>query len=281
MPSTVLRLKHHYVQTAGGQVHATTMGAGQPLVLIPHGGRSARMYRKLQPALSAHFTVTGIDPPGTGNSYQPAEPVSLDALADDVHLALTMLTDEPALVYGMNGGNKIAASIASRHPDDVAGLIFAGLTHSIVVENSHRQRTLGGHESVTKLLNPAESPEDSWRRQALEAFSFPADRSTEDALDEAADRLRAIPYRQNFYAAVTTYDLEAALRTLKVPTAVLEFATAKEDAEIGRQGARLAQIIGARADAVLELVVGAPLSLEDRPNDLAETILRLSRALRD
>ena len=98
------------------------------------------------------------------------------------------------------------------------------------------------------------------------------------AIGEAVDRLQAIRYRPHFYREVLAFDLEGALRDLRVPLAVLEFCTAEEDAQIGRQGALVAEELGAVAQSAIELREGAPASLEDRPQDLATEILALRHA---
>jgi pimeloyl-ACP methyl ester carboxylesterase len=204
------------------------------------------MYRGLIPILAEHCMLVALDPPGTGESFVPDGPRSIPEVAATLHEAATEVAGGRYALYGMNGGNKLGAAIAAAHPEAIDGFIFAGLTHSIVLSNDRRDTTLGNHPAVRALL-------------------------------QGHDETNS--YRRNFYRAVTAYDLEGALRSLRVPLAVLEFATAAEDAEIGRQGAALAAELGAAAYSVLELSPDAPVSLEDRPEDLAATILMLRAAL--
>jgi pimeloyl-ACP methyl ester carboxylesterase len=275
-------VRHGYADTSGGEIHFVSAGSGDPLVLLPHGGRSSRMYRQLIPMLAERFRVIALDPPGTGQSFCPDGPRDIPALAAALHEAALATAGPGYTLYGMNGGNKLGAAVATAHPGDLAGFIFAGLTHSIVLSDRERHTTLGEHPSVRALLETDDVdhwPSD-WRAQADAATAFAAGAPAGRAIDEAVDRLQAIRYRQQFYRAVVAFDLERALRALRVPLAVLEFATAEEDARIGRQGSAIAAELDAVADAVLELAAGAPVSLEDRPEDLAATILRLCDALR-
>jgi pimeloyl-ACP methyl ester carboxylesterase len=204
------------------------------------------MYRGLIPILAEHCMPVALDPPGTGESFVPDGPRSVPELASTLHEAATGLAGGRYTLYGMNGGNKLGTAIAAAHPEAVDGFIFAGLTHSIVLSNDRRDATLGNHPAVRALLR---------------------------GHDEAD------AYRRHFYRAVMAYDLERDLRSLRVPLTVLEFATAVEDAQIGRQGATLAAQLGAAAYSVLELSADAPVSLEDRPDDLAAAILMLCAAL--
>ena len=235
-----------FVESSDGRIHFHTTGEGDPLVLLPHGGRSSEMYRGLIPILAEHCMLIALDPPGTGKSFVPEGPRTIPELAETLHEAATEVAGGRYSLYGMNGGNKLGAAIAAAHPEAIDGFIFAGLTHSIVLSNDRRDTTLGNHPAVRALLQ---------------------------GRDEADS------YRRDFYRAVTAYDLEGALRALRVPLAVLEFATAAEDAQIGRQGAALAEELGAAAHSVFELSPDAPVSLEDRPEDLAAAILMLWAAL--
>jgi pimeloyl-ACP methyl ester carboxylesterase len=204
------------------------------------------MYRGVIPILAAHTRVFALDPPGTGESFRPRASRSIPQLAETLHMAAVEAAGPRYTLYGMNGGNKLGTAMAAAHPESIDGFIFAGLTHSIVLSNSRRAETLGDHPAVRALLD---GPGDG------------------------------DPYRREFYRAVLAYDLESALRSLTVPLAVLEFATPQEDALIGRQGVGLARELGAAAYSAIELAADSPVSLEDRPADLAAAILDLVSVL--
>ncbi|WP_167042155.1 alpha/beta hydrolase [Salinibacterium sp. ZJ454] len=273
-------VRQGFADTAEGQIRFLTAGQGEPLVLLPHGGRSSRMYRDLAVILAQHYRVIALDPPGTGESFLPDGPRTIPVLAETLHEAAIAVAGPRYTLYGMNGGNKLGAAMSAAHPEAIVGFIFAGLTHSIVLSNQARATTLGGHPSVRTLLRAdhGESPVQ-WLEQARAATVFTRDQPAGQAIEEAIDRLQAIRYRRDFYRAVTAYDLEGALRSLRVPLAILEFATAKEDAQIGRQASKLAAELAASAELVLELAPDAAVSLEDRPGDLAAAIVTLWDAL--
>lgn len=242
MTHVPIEMQCGFAETTEGRIGFRTAGEGDLLVLLPHGGRSSEMYLGLIPVLAARCRVVALDPPGTGDSHIPTGPRSIPELAATVHQAAISTAGPRYTLYGMNGGNKLGAAISAAHPEAIEGFIFAGLTHSIVLSNARRGTTLGEHPAVRALL-------------------------------DSSDQTQA--YRRAFYRAVTAYDLESTLRALTVPLAVLEFATAHEDAAIGRQGDSLAAELGAAAVAVIELSTDAPVSLEDRPEDLAAAILTL------
>ena len=206
-------------------------------------------------------------------------------LSEMLHEAANTVIDGRYMVYGMNGGNKLGAALAAARPETISGFIFAGFTHSIIPANQRREEFLGGKSSVRDILtgyDEAGTTSDTspkWVRQARMAATFDPSVPFSRAIGEAVDRLQAIRYRPHFYREVLAFDLEGALRDLRVPLAVLEFCTAEEDAQIGRQGALVAEELGAVAQSAIELREGAPASLEDRPQDLATEILALRHAL--
>lgn len=235
------------LQTPYGDIHYRASGHGPTLVLLPHGGRDAGMYDPVRRVLSASLTVIALDPPGAGLSFRPGRPMTIAERAAPLHDAASQLTDGRYSLYGMNGGNKLASAIAAEHSDALDGFIFAGLTHSIVISNAGRAQTLTAHPDVQRLLSSGESDEHD---------------------------------RQDFYRAVTEFDLQDALARVSAPLAVLEFTTEEEDARIGRQGASVASALGAVAHTHIALAADEQRSLEDRPEDLAAAIVSLLAALR-
>jgi len=248
-------------------------GKGPVLVLLPHSGRSARMYQRLMPLLARKRRIIAFDIPGTGYSATPARAYSIPELANFVTQAIDSIGIGPFALYGMNGGNKIGSALAAAHPERVTAFIFAGLTHSIVLSKTRRERTLGEHPQVQRILGAADGAEvpSDWVDRLGEVTAVEAN-STDDPHDMVGlvvERLQSLLYRQHFYQATIAFDLEEALRRVLSPLFVLEFATQQEDAEIGRQAASIATELNATAHAVIELAPQGLLSLEDRAQDLA------------
>jgi len=271
-----VNLRHGFADSELGQIHYVEAGEGPVLVLLPHGGRSARMYQRLMPLLARQRRIIAFDIPGTGYSATPARAYGIPELAKFVVQAIDSMGIGRFALYGMNGGNKIGSAIAAAYPERVTAFIFAGLTHSIVLSKARRERTLGEHPQVQKILGAAvgaEVPTD-WVDQLAEATAVDA-KVTEDPYDTVGlvvERLQSFLYRPRFYQATIAFDLEKALRRVRSPLFVLEFATRQEDAEIGRQAASIATELNATAHAVMELAPQGLLSLEDRAQDLASVI---------
>jgi pimeloyl-ACP methyl ester carboxylesterase len=108
-------------------LHSHAEGTGQPIVVLPSLGLDqSAMRAAFEPAFS---NATGwsriyLDLPGTGGS-PPDEPTS-DAVPADVIATLDAAvgTDEPFLVAGWSYGGYLAAALARRMPERVAGLLM-------------------------------------------------------------------------------------------------------------------------------------------------------------
>lgn len=93
-------------------------------VLLAHGagGGIQANYSALIEDLAADHTVVGFDLPGTGAAARRAEPLGLDALADEL-VASADGHDHVAIV-GYSLGTAIAIRAATRHPGRVGALVL-------------------------------------------------------------------------------------------------------------------------------------------------------------
>ena len=65
------------------RVHCFEMGRGEPVLLVHSVGQSIYTWRKLLPALAAHYRVIAVDLPGFGHSDRPFSlSYSMDEMAD-------------------------------------------------------------------------------------------------------------------------------------------------------------------------------------------------------
>jgi pimeloyl-ACP methyl ester carboxylesterase len=107
-------------------------GSGRPVVLLAGLGNAAHIFDKLAPKFTANHHVYGITRRGFGVSSAPATGYSADRLGDDVLSVLDSLKlDRPILARHSIAGEELS-SVASRHPERVAGLIYldAGYGHA-------------------------------------------------------------------------------------------------------------------------------------------------------
>ncbi|MDR5651238.1 alpha/beta fold hydrolase [Ruixingdingia sedimenti] len=275
-------MQRGYVTTSVGQLHYVQAGAGPDLVLIPHAGRSGRMYAALVAELAADFRVTVVDVPGTGRSAPLPEGATMAQIGGWYAEALAGLGLASVDLFGLHGGNKVGAAMAVRHPGLVRRFVYAGQSHSIIPDKATRDEIFRRTPSIQSVLG-AVDPLAHWAGQFRENAAFwwddallasladPAARRR--VVDRVIDNLEAFQDRPTFYRAAFSYDMEADLRALAMPVLVLELTTPKEDREVGRQGAAVAALIpGARLE-VLDSPDTYAVTLEDRAAEVA-AILR-------
>ena len=227
-------MRHGFVDSGAGQLHYVEAGKGPPLLLIPHAGRSSRMYRDLIGELSSDFRVVSIDVPGTGASAPlPAGEHSIAEIADWLVEGLDALGLQSLDLFGLHGGNKLGGSIAARHPSRVHKFVYAGLSHSIIPDKARRM-----------------------------------------AVERVLDGLQAFMDRPQFYRAAFAYDMKGDLARIKAPTLILELTTPREDREVGCQGDALLRLIPNATLETLESPDVYAVTLEDRAAEVAGILRR-------
>lgn len=109
-----------YVQVGQGvnlatRVHFHSMQAPW-LVLVNSLMTNLTMWDAVVPTLSGHFNIVTYDQRGHGNSSIPAEPCTVEVLADDVAAVLDGLgIDKAHAVVGVSQGGATALTFALRH----------------------------------------------------------------------------------------------------------------------------------------------------------------------
>lgn len=106
---------------------------GAPVLLLIHGasGNLREPLAALSAALGGRFRLIGVDRPGHGHSSRGPRAISDPALQADLiaHLLDARLA-APCIALGHSWGAAVAAGLAQRHPDKVAGLVLvAPATH--------------------------------------------------------------------------------------------------------------------------------------------------------
>jgi pimeloyl-ACP methyl ester carboxylesterase len=108
-------------------------GEGRSLIFIPGWGSTAHVFDALVPQLAADFHVYGITRRGFGNSAKP-EPVnnnySATRLGDDVLDVIAKLKLEGPVLVGHSFAGAELSSIATRHPEKIAGVIYLDAGYS-------------------------------------------------------------------------------------------------------------------------------------------------------
>jgi pimeloyl-ACP methyl ester carboxylesterase len=110
---------------SGEALRVTTLGTGEPVILIPGLFGSAYGFRKVMPGLAdGGWQAIVIEPLGVGGSGRPADAdYSLTAQADRIAATLHALGIERAIVVAHSVGASMAYRLAYRHPDRVTALV--------------------------------------------------------------------------------------------------------------------------------------------------------------
>lgn len=141
-------------------------GSGRPVVLLAGLGNTAHAFDSFAPKLTAKYHVYGITRRGFGASSAPA-PVAAnytaDRLSDDVLAVCAFFKlNRPVLVGHSIAGEELS-SIGSRHPEQVAGLIYldAGYGYAFY-DRSRGDLVLDSLQLQKKLeqLQPGNQPRD-------------------------------------------------------------------------------------------------------------------------
>ncbi|MEU4215998.1 alpha/beta fold hydrolase [Actinoplanes sp. NPDC026623] len=143
------------VRTCAGPVVVHRTGAGPAVVLLHANPGDSRDFAAVLPALSAQFTVYGVDWPGYGASPPPQPPSSATAMgyAGLVPQLLDALGIEHAAFIGNSVGGYCAVRFALDSPGRVRALVLVnsgGFTRPTPPSRAFVR--LKGTETVTRLL---------------------------------------------------------------------------------------------------------------------------------
>ena len=129
-------------------------GTGRPLVLLAGGGNTAHIFDEFAPKLTANYHVYGITRRGYGASSFSATDDPADRLGDDVVTVIdAKKLNKPVLVGHSIGGAELS-SVANRHPDRVAGLVYLDAAYSYAFDNGKGANVM----EMQKLQAPQPPP---------------------------------------------------------------------------------------------------------------------------
>ena len=219
-------MKRSYAYIPEGQVHYTTEGTGEPILLLHETPRSWTAYAKLIPLLTKSHRVIAMDTLGFGDSDSPPLAFEIEDFAESVAHFLDSLGVGKTNIMGERTGACIALEVAARWPERVQRLILAGLPYWINTEERlarlERERvgTLG-----TEVVDGSHCSE-IW--QNLLKTRVPGggkDGVSEEDLEYIAgstlDWLKAGPHTRETHMAVFRYDPEPRLPLVQAQTLVV------------------------------------------------------------
>jgi non-heme chloroperoxidase len=113
-------------------------GSGRPLVFLAGMGNTAHVFDKFAARFTPAHLVYAITRRGFGDSSVPADGYTADRLGDDVLAVLDALKLTRPVLAGHSVAGQELSSIASRHPDRVAGLVYLDAAYTYAFYNSDR-----------------------------------------------------------------------------------------------------------------------------------------------
>lgn len=110
------------------------------VILIPAGGRTAKDWAKVQPAVSSFARVCSYDHANFGESDKaPVKLQSVDEVVDDLHAWLKASGEkQPFILVAHSIAGIYARRFVTKYPGETAGLVF--------VDSSHEEQALRLHE---------------------------------------------------------------------------------------------------------------------------------------
>jgi len=110
-------------------------GSGRPIILLAGGGNTAHVFDDFAPKLTAQFHVYGITRRGFGASGYAATDDPADRLGDDIVAVIAALKLKRPILVGHSIAGAELSSVANRHPDRVAGLVYLDAAYSYAFDN--------------------------------------------------------------------------------------------------------------------------------------------------
>ena len=263
-------MKRSFADTDKGQIYFYEQGEGPVLILLHPSPQSGRVYWRLAPELAQTFRVIVPDTLGFGLSDPLPPDATMLGLADCIAQLMDIVGVDKANIFGFHTGNKIAAALASGHPNHVDRLILCGQTHSLVPGQSERISAFGPitdryFESKSAEQNAGNAPHAHmqwateafadfsrfwWDKRAIETFGYTPD-LRRYLSSRIMDSLQAKNSTTAIYSANFEFDFEAALRAISSTTLIIEVTSAAE-AHLGAQAAPLAALMQDASHATVE-----------------------------
>jgi pimeloyl-ACP methyl ester carboxylesterase len=207
------------VEANGLEMYVDQVGEGPDVLLIGGLGDTVESWQFQLDGLADRYRVTAFDNRGAGRTRMPADPISVEAMADDAAGMLRVLDIGPAHVAGFSGGSIISQELALRHPELVRSLV---LQSTWPVMDTYLRAWA---RAVHRLLETAPS-----ERVFLEDFFlwiYTARAHNDGTVDAFIDEVLAFPHKQAdedvhaFLDAFVNHDTRDRLPEILAPTLVL------------------------------------------------------------
>lgn len=126
----------------GINIYYETHGEGEPLVMIHGTGFDVNAWALQTPDFSERFKVIVFDGRGCGRTSAPADPYTVQQMADDTAGLMDAIGVKTAHVLGFSMGGWIAIELALKYPERVKSLVLAGTSRRFSLLGAERTRVL-------------------------------------------------------------------------------------------------------------------------------------------
>lgn len=275
-----------YAAVPGGRLHYAEAGQGEPLLCLHATPRSHRSFRNLLPLFAAKHRAIAVDAPGFGNSSDLPVPTTMESVADRLVAFLDAMRIERASVFGLHTGNKLAVTMADRHPKRIRALILAGHTHSLIADPKERDSAIhalsdhypppyaevpGGAQHIRDWVSAHAEAQKLWWTQNLISSATIEKKDIEYNEARVVDYLLGRRSIRAVYEAIFQHDFNAALARVDTPALVLEL-LAPDEAHFGEQAPKVCALM---KNAKPARVPGGDRSwLEKHPGAIAAPVLQ-------
>lgn len=126
---TLAGVTHRFIDLPGLRVHVAEAGAGEPLVLLHGFPEHWWGWRRVLPALAAHYRVIAPDLRGAGWTDAPSEGYTEQQLVADAVALLDALDLQRVHLVGLDIGALLGYRLCLLHPERIGRFVAIGAPH--------------------------------------------------------------------------------------------------------------------------------------------------------
>lgn len=126
---TLAGVEHRFIDLPGLRMHVAEAGSGEPLLLLHGFPQHWWAWRKVIPALAAHYRVICPDLRGAGWTEAPPDGYTSDQLVTDAVGLLDALGLEKVNLLGYDWGGLVGFRLCLAHPERVGRFVALATPH--------------------------------------------------------------------------------------------------------------------------------------------------------
>jgi pimeloyl-ACP methyl ester carboxylesterase len=141
------------IDVGGHRLHVVCRGSGHPAVVFESGiAASSLSWSLVQPAVAAFALACAYDRAGLAWSDAPSCPRTFDRIVDEFATVVSHVTaGRRCVLVGHSFGSFVVRAYASRHPEQVAGLVLVDPPTEWLSATPQRERLLVGARRLSRI----------------------------------------------------------------------------------------------------------------------------------